>query len=243
MLNRCGLKPDLVLGTAMLMAASIHAPVGGAAPESGKILAESRFTLTDAPVQAALVQLVVDFLPGAWTSVHMHGGQAINLVLEGEITLRHGSHDQPHQAGQAWTDEAGVVHAAGNTGSGKARLLTNFLLPEGAAQITAIQESAFEPTVLYHARVPISALPAATEIVQQVVDLPPGARARRAYYGFVAALVVDGEVSVEIGAEQKRYKAGESWFAQTGTRMTSQNTSTGNTRVFMTYLLSTAGDR
>ena len=93
-----------------------------------RVIAESRFAVTNASLQAEMVQLVVDFPPGAWTSWHTHGGQAINLVLEGEITLRHAGMERPHSAGQAWTDSTGQVHAAGNTGPGKARLLTNFIL-------------------------------------------------------------------------------------------------------------------
>jgi quercetin dioxygenase-like cupin family protein len=95
--------------------------------------------VTDARAQADLVQLVVDFEPSAWTSLHTHGGQAINLVLEGEITLRHNGKDHPYKAGQSWTDRKGQVHAAGNVGQGKTRLLTNLLIPKGAPQITVVQ--------------------------------------------------------------------------------------------------------
>jgi quercetin dioxygenase-like cupin family protein len=112
-------------------------------PTDRRVVAESRFDVTSAPLQAEVVQLVVDFPPGAWTSWHTHGGQAINLVLEGEITLRHAGMEHSHRAGQAWTDSSGQVHAAGNTGPGKARLLTNFLLPPGCAQTTAVQESLY----------------------------------------------------------------------------------------------------
>ena len=48
-------------------------------------MAESRFVVTNARAQSELVQLVVDFEPGAWTSLHTHGGQAIKLVLEGRL--------------------------------------------------------------------------------------------------------------------------------------------------------------
>jgi quercetin dioxygenase-like cupin family protein len=239
MLNKCILKPAMVLGIAMMAAAgaSVHGQIGPGGAGQERIVAESRFTVTNPPAQTDLVQLVVDFAPGAWTSVHTHGGQAINLVLEGEITLRHGSHDRPHKAGQAWTDGAGVVHAAGNTGSGNARLLTNFLLPVGAPQTTEIEASRFEPTVLHQARFALPALPAATEIVQQVIDVPPGGRAARA--GLVAALVVDGEVT--IGG--KKYTAGESWFAQAGAPLAGENSSPANARVFLTYLQSRAANR
>jgi quercetin dioxygenase-like cupin family protein len=202
-----------------------------------RVIAESRFGVTNAPLQAGVVQLVVDFPPGAWTSWHTHGGQAINLVLEGEITLRHAGMERPHRAGQAWTDSTNEVHAAGNTGSEKARLLTNFLLPKGAPQITVVQESQFGPTVLYEVRFPVPTLPADTEIVQQVAELSSGWRAERASGGFVASIVVDGEVTYKIGAERKEYKAGDAWFAHPGIPITEENGAPRAARVFTTYLL------
>ncbi len=121
----------LITGVALcitvMAAASIDTAVlaeadrDSAAPREPRVVAESRFVVTNAPAQTDLVQLVVDFEPSAWTSLHTHGGQAINLVLEGEITLRHGGMDRPYKAGQSWTDSTSQVHAAGNTGSGKAR--------------------------------------------------------------------------------------------------------------------------
>jgi quercetin dioxygenase-like cupin family protein len=153
-------------------------PNAGGCGERG-VIVQSRFDVTNAPLQVDVVQLVVDFPPGAWTSWHTHGGQAINLVLEGEITLRHTSMERAHRTGQAWIDSSGQVHAAGNTGHGKARLLTNFLLPRGAPQITVVQDSTFEPTVAHEAKFPLPALTADTQIAQQVVDLPPGLQAER----------------------------------------------------------------
>src|SRR5260370_17106914 len=114
-----------------------------AASGEPRIVAESRFVVTDAPAQTDLVQLVVDFEPRAWTSLHTHGGQAINLVLEGEITLRHGGVDRPYRAGQSGTDRTSQVHAAGHTRSGKARLLTNFLLPKAPPAIPVPKETPF----------------------------------------------------------------------------------------------------
>ena len=113
----------LITGVALcihvIRAASVSPPVltqagrNSAAPAEPRVVAESRFVVTNARAQTDLVQLVVDFEPSAWTSVHTHGGQAINLVLEGEITLRHGGMDRPYRAGQSWTDSAGQVHEIG----------------------------------------------------------------------------------------------------------------------------------
>jgi quercetin dioxygenase-like cupin family protein len=205
------------------------------------VVAESRFVVTDPFAQAELVQLVVDFEPGAWTSLHTHGGQAINLVLEGEITLRHGGMDRPHRAGESWSDSTSQVHAAGNTGSGKARLLTNFLLPKGAPQITVVEESRFGPAVTFGATFPLPSLPAETEIVQQVIDLSPGWRARRAYNGFAATVVLDGEITYQIGPGRKAYKAGEAWSAQARTLITEDSSTPRPARVFSSYLVPRGG--
>jgi quercetin dioxygenase-like cupin family protein len=193
--------------------------------------------VTNAPAQSDLVQLVADFEPGAWTSLHTHGGQANNLVLEGEITLRHGGTDRPYKAGQSWTDSASQVHAAGNSGSGKARLLTNFLLPKGAPQITVVQESQFGPAVTYQAKFLLPSLAMETDIVQQVIDLRPGWRAERTYHGFVAGLIMEGEVTLRIGRDRKSYKSGEAWMAQAGTVVTEENKGPKRARVFISYLV------
>src|SRR5258706_12769613 len=149
--QRRRLITDVALCVTVMTAASIGMAVlaqtdrDSAAPREPRAVAESRFVVTNAPAQTDLVQLVVDFERSAWTSLHTHGGQAINLVLEGEITLRHGGMDRLYNAEQPWTDSTRQVHAAGNTGSGKARVLTNFLLPKGPPQITGLQESPSGP--------------------------------------------------------------------------------------------------
>jgi quercetin dioxygenase-like cupin family protein len=234
---------ELVLAAGLLLAMSAVTAVVGQTHLNAvgggerRVLAESKFSVTDPALQAELVLLVVDFPPGAWTSLHTHGGQAINLVLEGEITLRHAGMERPHRAGQAWTDSTGQPHAAGNTGRGKARLLTNFLLPKGAPQTTALQDSPLEPTIAYEARFALPTAAPDTEIVQQVVDLPPGWRAERTVMGFTASILVDGEVTYQLGGQGMRYKAGESWSARAGTLVMEQNSSASVARVFTTYLL------
>ena len=239
--QRRSLAKELVLVVGLLLAVSAVTAVAGqthaAGPGERHVVASSKFSVTDPALQAELVVLVVDFPPGAWTSLHTHGGQAINLVLEGEITLRHAGMERPHRPGQAWTDSTGQPHAAGNTGCGKARLLTNFLLPAGAPQTTAVQDSPLEPTIVYEARFALSTSAADTEIVQQVVDLPSGWRAERASTGFTASILVDGEVTYQLGGQRRLYKAGESWSARAGTRVMEQNQSASVARVFTTYLL------
>jgi quercetin dioxygenase-like cupin family protein len=229
--------PIIAIATVASLAA-LAADESSLAGSGGRtIVAESRFDVTNPAQQVQLVQLVVDFPPGAWTSWHTHGGQAINLVLEGEMTLRHAGMEQGYGAGQAWTDSSTQVHAAGNSGGGKARLLTNFLLPQGAPDTIAVQESPFEPTIVYAARFTLPALPADAQIVQQVVDLGPAWHAERALAGFIANIVLEGEVAYKIGPALKVYKPGEAWLAPAGTIVGEENKSAANARVFASYLL------
>ena len=229
--------PIIAVATAASLAA-LAADESSPAGNGGRtIAAESRFDVTNPAQQVQLVQLVVDFPPGAWTSWHTHGGQAINLVLEGEMTLRHAGMEQGYRAGQAWTDSSTQVHAAGNSGAGKARLLTNFLLPQGAPDTIAVQESPFEPTIVYAARFALTALPVDAQIVQQVVDLGPAWHAERALAGFIANIVLEGEVAYKIGPELRVYKPGEAWSAPAGTVVGEENKSAVSARVFASYLL------
>jgi len=226
--------PVIAIATVASLAALAVDESRPASGDGRTILAESRF---DATRPARQAQLVVDFPTGAWTSWHAHGGQAINLVLEGEITLRHAGMEQPYRAGQAWTDSSSQVHAAGNSGAAKARLLTNFLLPQGAPETIAVKESPFEPTIAYAARFALPALPADAQILQQVVDLGTASHAERALGGFTANIVMAGEVAYKIGPELKVYKSGDAWSAPAGTIVGDENKSTVSARVFTTYLL------
>ncbi|HYP39424.1 MAG TPA: cupin domain-containing protein [Chloroflexia bacterium] len=207
------------------------------AQEGRNVLVEARFAITDAPLQSELVQQVVDFAAGAWTSPHSHGGQAINLVLEGEITLRRGGVDKRYTVGQSWTDSTSQVHAAGNTGQGKARLLTNFLLPRGSVQTTVEGTSPLQPSVTYEARFPVPTLPADAEIRQQAADLDPGWRERKGHGGFVVNMVVEGEVAYGSVGDKRVYKAGEAWSEQAGVGVNEENLSGKKARIFTTYLL------
>ncbi len=83
------------------------------------------------PTSADVVQQATDFAPGAWTGPIKHGGQAVRIVVFGEITYRADGQARVFKAGEAWQDAAGHPYAAGNTGSDPARLFTTVLLPEG----------------------------------------------------------------------------------------------------------------
>jgi quercetin dioxygenase-like cupin family protein len=238
MICRRKLMPFLALSVTATTVASIHCPALGQSSETTEavIVASSQFPVTNAPAQHDVLALLVNFPPGAWTSLHTHGGQAVNLVLEGTITYRQAGADRPYRAGEAWSDSSGAVHAAGNIGSSKARLLTNFLLPQGAPQTTSIRASQFEPSVTYQARFLLPRLPAEAEIRQQVLDLSPGSRVEKDHDVFAVTMVIEGEVTHRIGAEEKTYRTGEAWSAKAGASAAEENRSSRTARLFKAYL-------
>ena len=210
---------------------------GAALPGERKVIAESRFSVTEASAQTKLVQLVVDFEPG-------HGHCSTRMAVRRSISCSKG---RLRCARTAWSFRIGRV-SLGPTAArkftppatpvpAKARLLTNFLLPAGAPEITVIEESRFGPSIMYEAKFDLPALPAEADIVQQVIDLAPGWRAEGDYNGFIATIVIEGDVTYQIDGERKQYRAGDAFSVQARARVTEYNLSNRSSRVFASYLV------
>ena len=86
-----------------------------------------------------IVQLILDFAPGASTAPHYHSGTAHNTVLAGEITLRHAGSERRIGVGESWTDAPGVVHQAANVGSTPATVSAVFVQPKGAMRTVNVE--------------------------------------------------------------------------------------------------------
>ena len=89
------------------------------------------------PAPFEVVQLVLDFAPGAWTPLHTHGGQGVVTVLEGTMTRREQGTQPVFRAGESWI-EPGVVHQAGNDTGATASVVVTFLLSAGAPVTTIV---------------------------------------------------------------------------------------------------------
>jgi quercetin dioxygenase-like cupin family protein len=98
------------------------------------------YGIEDAPPEAEVIQIILDFEPGAFTPPHTHGGPGFVTVLEGEMTRRIDGVDETFRAGEGWI-EPGVVHQAGNLTDTKATVLFVCLLPPGA-QLTTLADMA-----------------------------------------------------------------------------------------------------
>ncbi len=118
-----------VTGALVSLVLSASAAFGQDLPPGPVTISESRFDASQRPAQFELIQLILDFPPGAWTPAHSHGGPAYVTVLQGEMTYREQDRERMVRAGESWTEPPGTIGAAGNSGSQTARIMVTFLLP------------------------------------------------------------------------------------------------------------------
>ncbi|APO78135.1 cupin 2 domain-containing protein (plasmid) [Rhizobium etli 8C-3] len=79
-----------------------------------------------------LVQVRVDFEPGAIAAKHSHPGEEIAYVLEGSLEYQLGDRRPiTLRAGETLFIPAGVPHVAKNVGSGKASELATYIVKKG----------------------------------------------------------------------------------------------------------------
>jgi len=110
-----------------------------AATPGSTVVSQAKYPLTLGSGEYELITRILEFPPGAWTPNHMHGGNALVTVLNGEMTLREKGAEKIVKAGENWTESPGNVHAVGNAGTATARVAAVFLLPKGAELTTLVK--------------------------------------------------------------------------------------------------------
>ena len=87
-----------------------------------------------------VVQARVDLGSEAPLVKHTHPGEEIIYVLEGSLEYHvEGQATRTHNAGEALTVPAGVVHAVRNVGSGNAAELATYVVEKGKPLITVVE--------------------------------------------------------------------------------------------------------
>jgi quercetin dioxygenase-like cupin family protein len=86
-----------------------------------------------------LVNLVLDFAPGAEIPLHFHGGPAVVVGMDGQLTLRpQGAAEKKLNSGDVVQEKAGAIHQMINTSNTNARILAGVLLPKGVELTTLL---------------------------------------------------------------------------------------------------------
>jgi len=115
---------------------SANPPPGPTVPFQGA------YPITVAAGEYELVNLVLDFAPGAEIPLHFHGGPAVVVGMDGELTLRpQGSPERKLGPGDVVNEKMGAIHVMTNTSSANARILAGVLLPKGAELTTLISQA------------------------------------------------------------------------------------------------------
>ncbi len=90
-----------------------------------------------------VVQVRVDFAPGAVAPEHSHPGEEIAYVIEGLLEYRlEGKPPVTLKAGEALFIPAGTIHSAKNVGSGNAAELATYIVEKGKPLVVLGQTSA-----------------------------------------------------------------------------------------------------
>lgn len=79
-----------------------------------------------------VIQVRVDFEPGAASIKHSHPGEEVAFVLEGSLEYQLEGKTVTLKVGQSLFIPAGVAHLAKNVGDGKASELATYIVKKGA---------------------------------------------------------------------------------------------------------------
>ena len=86
-----------------------------------------------------LLNIILEFAPGAAAPAHTHGGPGIVTVIEGEMVFGvEGKADLVAKAGEVYVDLPGTVHTAANKSASPARVSYAVVLPKGASLTTVV---------------------------------------------------------------------------------------------------------
>jgi quercetin dioxygenase-like cupin family protein len=164
-----------------------------------------------------VVQLVLDFAPGAFTPPHMHPGPTFVTVLEGTMTRHVEGTQETFEAGQGWV-EPGRVHAAGNSSDVSARVLVTAMIPEGAPLTTIAASGATGqvppgPRTVAMSRRPFATLPSAPyDLHHYVLDFAPAAISpAHTHGGPTYVTVLSGLLQRRAEGVEETFWPGQTW--------------------------------
>jgi quercetin dioxygenase-like cupin family protein len=130
---------------------AVTSVVSGQAPPSNVTRHTTRADVVPQAGPLEVYQLIIDFVPGAASTIHYHSGTSHNTVLAGEITIRYVDGERLVGVGESWTDAPFVVHQAMNLGDTPAIVAASFVQPTGTTvsiPVASLQSPAPTPPTL-----------------------------------------------------------------------------------------------
>ncbi len=202
------------------------------------------FRVDGLPVAGAaeVVHQVNDFAPGQQTSVHTHPGLTIVSVLAGELTYNNPAGEQVFKAGDSFFERPDVVHFARNAGTTPTRIVTSYVLAQGATVTTpqpgGPSPAPPAPTTPHLFRTDATLPSAPYEVALGILDFAPGAQTpMHTHPGLVVVTVLEGELTFATGGAETVYRVGESFVEAPGVVGQARNAGAVRTTTLVTYLL------
>ena len=219
---------------------ALAAPAAQAGPS---VTFQGSFPLTVEAGDYDLIYLVLDFAPGAGIPLHYHGGPALVVGMEGELTLRpEGGMEHAVTSGMVVNEKALVRHTMTNLSEANTRILAVILLPKGQEVTTVVDTAATiaGPTVAYQGNDPLPGVAAGEyDLVNLVLDFAPGAQIPLHYHGGPALVVgKEGELTLRPeGGMEHAVTSGMVVNEKAGARHVMINVSSANAAIFAGVLL------
>ena len=130
-MRRRSFAPTLIAVLLCLLLASVA--LAQDVPPGPTVVYQTTMKVTNPPAAFDLINIVLDFAPGAGTPIHYHDARGIVTVLKGEIVQQPaGGAEQRLRAGQSFLESPGRRHRVANPTRANARILFTALLPKGA---------------------------------------------------------------------------------------------------------------
>ena len=239
--DRIGLGMALGVLLLLLPAGAVH---GQRAPPAQTVRYEARLEIPDAPTQFDVMQRTTDWPPGSVSVPHTHGAWVLVTFLAGEVinTDDKGA-ERVLKAGDVLIERPGEMHTVRNSGGGKARHFVSFVLPTGAPLTTNLPRPADAPavtpqSVVYESRAQALRPPARFDMVQQIVDLAPGAWTPWHTDGGQALFtVLDGRVVLREQGTERTVGPGQAFVEQPGAVYAVGNPAAAPAALGVTYIL------
>lgn len=190
-----------------------------------------------------VLQIVLEFAPGAATTQHVHLTPYLATVLEGEVTVKLASGDKTAKAGETIVEPLNLAVQAINSGSVKASMLLTYPVAKGAAPtkpVAGAPAPAVPSKTLYKYTLESPSVSGTYDIVQLELEFAPGAQTPRHRHGGQGIVtVLQGQLTFRTDAGETTYKVGDSFVENPGQTVQAFNRGTEKLVVVASYLLPT----
>lgn len=167
-----------------------------------------------------LVQAVLEFAPGAATSVHMHNSPNLATVLQGQLTAHTPAGDKQAGPGDNIVEPINQPVQAVNSGSGEAMLAAAYPVAHGSKPSSPVAGQAAPATLnktLYIYTLDSPSITGGCDLIQLVLDFASGAQTAKHRHGGPGVLtVLQGTFTLDVDGVEKTYNAGDSFVEMPG---------------------------